>query len=92
MKVPKKSISVASIYHEPTFPGIMPIGKRTEIRSEAGWAEKFGRYVIVQMDMTAKAYETHDASDAPINLKEVTAFGLTVKATNPKNDKGEKKL
>ena len=67
----------------------MPIGKRTEIRSEAGWTEKFGRYVIVQMDMTAKAYKANDASDAPINLKEVTAFGLTVKPTNPENDKGE---
>ena len=70
----------------------MPIGKRTEIRSKPGWTENFGRYVIVQMDMTAKAYETHDANDAPINLKEVTAFGLTVKPTNPENDKGEQNL
>ena len=40
-------------------------GKQIEIESGPGWAEKYGRYVIVQMD---------NGPD-PLNLNEVTAFG-----------------
>ena len=39
-------------------------GQQVEIESGPGWAEKYGRYVIVQMD-----------NGGPLNLQEVTAFG-----------------
>ena len=40
-------------------------GQQIEIESGAGWAEKHGRYVVVQMDN----------GDNPLNLNEVVAFG-----------------
>ena len=46
-----------------TFAG-PAFGQQVEIQSGPGWAEKYGRYVIVQMD-----------NGGPLNLKEVTAFG-----------------
>ena len=46
-----------------TFAG-PAFGRQVEIDSGPGWAEKFGRYLIVQMD-----------NGGPLNLKEVTAFG-----------------
>ena len=40
-------------------------GEQIEIESGPGWAEKLGRYVVVQMDN----------GDDPLNLNEVVAFG-----------------
>ena len=50
-----------------TFAGPGSAGQLIEIESGPGWAEKYGRYVILQLNLAP--------GSGPINLKEVTAFG-----------------
>ena len=51
-----------------TFAGPGGAGEQIEIESGPGWAEKYGRYVILQLNLAP--------GRGPINLKEVTAFGV----------------
>ena len=51
-----------------TFAGPGGAGDQIEIESGPGWAEKYGRYVILQLNLAP--------GRGPINLKEVTAFGV----------------
>ena len=47
------------------YSGPGKIGEKISIESGQGWEEKFGRYLIIQMDNGKKA----------LNFAEVTAFG-----------------
>ena len=51
-----------------TFAGPGGAGEHIEIESGPDWAEKYGRFVILQLNLAP-------GSDV-INLKEVTAFGV----------------
>ena len=54
-----------------TFKGPATRGQRVEIQSAIGWENKFGRYLIIQMNF--------GSAESNLNLKEVFAVGLSAK-------------
>ena len=54
-----------------TFKGPATRGQRVEIQSAIGWENKFGRYLIIQMNF--------GSAESNLNLKEVFAIGLLAK-------------